>query len=293
MNIKRIVCWFSCGAASAVATKIMLQQASKIFPNVPVVISNSPIIEEHSDNERFFNECEQWFAQDIIKIFNPKYPVGQNSIFEVFKRGYLKGVSGAPCTTQLKRIPRGSFQKEGDLHVFGYDLTELDRAQDFEERNPDLNVYFPLIESDLTKSDCLAMLQDAGIEIPMMYKLGYLNNNCIGCVKGGAGYWNKIRKDFPETFEKMAKLEREIGHAVLKEPLKIKGVQVYQMNEDGTYKLNQKGKKMIQQVAIYLDELKESKGSYKDEPNIDCSFSCQIAKEDNDWRIVKFDGETA
>ena len=43
-----------------------------------------------------------------------------------------------------------------------------------------------------------------------MYKLGYNNNNCIGCVKGGQAYWNKIRIDFPETFNKMAKLENLI-----------------------------------------------------------------------------------
>lgn len=258
--VKRIVCWFSCGAASAVATKIMLEQAPKIFPNVPVVIANSPIIEEHSDNERFFNECEQWFGQEIIRIINPRYPEGLNSIYEVFKKGFLKGVNGAPCTTQLKRIPRGMFQKEGDLHVFGYDIAEIDRAQDFEERNPSLISYFPLIESDLTKADCLAMLQDAGIHIPKMYELGYLNNNCIGCVKGGAGYWNKIRKDFPDTFDRMAKVERQIGHSILK-------------NEDG---------------PIFLDELNPKMGRYKDEPDIDCSFSCLIAKEDNNWRAVKF-----
>jgi hypothetical protein len=55
------------------------------------------------------------------------------------------------------------------------------------------------------------MLWKAGIEIPAMYKMGYNNNNCIGCVKGGMGYWNKIRKDFPEVFNRMAVIEREVG----------------------------------------------------------------------------------
>lgn len=35
-----------------------------------------------------------------------------------------------------------------------------------------------------------------------MYDLGYANNNCIGCVKGGIGYWNKIRIDFPEESDR-------------------------------------------------------------------------------------------
>lgn len=46
---------------------------------------------------------------------------------------------------------------------------------------------------------------------------GLLVGNCIGCVKGGAGYWNKIRIDFPEYFERMAKLEREVGRSCLKD----------------------------------------------------------------------------
>ncbi len=55
------------------------------------------------------------------------------------------------------------------------------------------------------------MIERAGIELPAMYKLGYRNNNCIGCPKGGMGYWNKIRVDFPEVFERMAALQRELG----------------------------------------------------------------------------------
>ena len=68
----------------------------------------------------------------------------------------------------------------------------------------------------LTKEDTHAILNRLGIRRPAMYDLGYQNNNCIGCVKGGMGYWNKIRKDFPEVFERRAKLEREIEHSCIK-----------------------------------------------------------------------------
>jgi hypothetical protein len=30
------------------------------------------------------------------------------------------------------------------------------------------------------------------------------------------GYWNKIRTDFPETFERMAKAEREVGNSCMR-----------------------------------------------------------------------------
>ena len=52
--------------------------------------------------------------------------------------------------------------------------------------------------------------------IPEMYHLGYHNNNCVGCVKGGMAYWNKIRVDFPGIFDRMAVLERKLGRSCLK-----------------------------------------------------------------------------
>ena len=68
----------------------------------------------------------------------------------------------------------------------------------------------------MTKPECLYFLEKQGIERPFMYTLGYTNNNCIGCVKGGKGYWNKIRVDFPDYFDKMAKAERYVGNSCIR-----------------------------------------------------------------------------
>jgi hypothetical protein len=82
-----------------------------------------------------------------------------------------------------------------------------------------------------------------------MYKLGYNNNNCIGCVKGGIGYWNKIRKDFPERFNRMAQIERIVGASCLKE-------------QDGT--------------RLFLDELDPNRGVNVKPIVPDCSLTCAI-----------------
>jgi hypothetical protein len=94
------------------------------------------------------------------------------------------------------------------------------------------------------------MIRQAGIELPAMYKLGYKNNNCIGCVKGQAGYWNKIRKDFPEIYNKMAKVERDLDVAINKSRI------------GGTRK------------RVFLDELPEGTGIYTQEPDIECGVLC-------------------
>jgi len=63
----RIVCQFSCGVASAVATKL----AIKKYGDVEIV--NAFLREEHPDNVRFLNDCERWFGQKITILKDEKY----------------------------------------------------------------------------------------------------------------------------------------------------------------------------------------------------------------------------
>jgi hypothetical protein len=50
--------------------------------------------------------------------------------------------------------------------VLGFTAEEQDRYDDWLENWPDRPVLVPLIERGLTKEDCKAMVQRAGIEIP-------------------------------------------------------------------------------------------------------------------------------
>jgi hypothetical protein len=77
---------------------------------------------------------------------------------------------------------------------------------------PKIKPIFPLIEKGISKAMSMQMLFEAGITPPEMYLLGFDNNNCFktGCVQGGIGYWQKIQRDYPETFESMASMEHEL-----------------------------------------------------------------------------------
>ena len=55
------------------------------------------------------------------------------------------------------------------------------------------------------------MIEGAGIRLPAMYRLGFQNNNCIPCVKATSpAYWALVRRHFPEKFDRIAKLAREL-----------------------------------------------------------------------------------
>jgi hypothetical protein len=236
----RTLVWFSAGASSAVAAKMMLARG-------PAVIAYTDPGSEHPDNVRFLNDCEEWFGQKIVRLHSERY-VDTWQVWE--ERRFLNGPRGALCTTELKRMVRFRFERPTDRQVFGYTMEETGRADRFREQNPGLELVTPLIDAGLSKADCLGIINRAGIELPAMYKLGYDHNNCVGCVKGGIGYWNKIRVDFPEVFDRMAALERTIGHSAI--------------HRDGE--------------SVYLDELDPTRGSFATEPNIECSLLCELAE---------------
>jgi hypothetical protein len=187
-RLPRTLVWFSAGAASAVAALLTIAHGDD--PTIVYVDPGS----EHPDNERFLTDCEAAFGRPITRLKSDRY----RDTWQVFEeRRFLNSPAGALCTAELKKRVRFAFQLPDDVQVFGYTAEEVNRAERFREQNPGIELRTPLITSGLTKSDCLAMIDRMGIELPAMYKLGYRNNNCIGCVKGGMGYWNKIRRDFP------------------------------------------------------------------------------------------------
>lgn len=202
--MSRILCQFSCGAASAVATKLALAEHGD-----RCVIVNAYIEEEHPDNRRFAADCEKWFGRPIINLRDEKYGASAVRVFETV--GYIKGPNGAACTSRIKRGLLRTFEQPGDVLVLGYTAEEKHRLDDWIDSWPDRPIIAPLIERGLTKEDCKAMVERAGIKLPAMYLLGYDNANCIGCVKGGLGYWRAIREDFPEQFERVAQAEENVA----------------------------------------------------------------------------------
>jgi hypothetical protein len=201
----RHLIWFSCGAASAVAAKL----GTETYGARCEVVYCDTLASEHPDNRRFFDDVQRWIGRPITVIRSAKYA----TIDDVFERTrYMSGLAGARCTSELKKLPREAFQHPDDVHVFGYTAEEGGRAEDFEDRNPSLKVDWILIEQNITKGRCLAMLRAAGIALPVMYSLGFEHNNCLGCVKSQSpGYWNRIRREFPDVFERRARQSKAIG----------------------------------------------------------------------------------
>lgn len=245
--MSRVLAWFSCGSASAYAAKLAVEK----YGDRCEVLYCDTLAYEHPDNRRFLADVERWIGKSIKVLKSTEY----TDIYDVFERTrWLVGIGGARCTTELKKNVRKAYQTVDDLHVFGFTSEEGHRIKRFHQENPELDAEFPLFVDGITKAMCHEAVRVAGIEQPAMYRLGYKNNNCIGCVKGQSGYWNKIRVDFPEAFARMAKMERTLDAAICKTEGKTDGKRW--------------------RKRLFLDELPPTAGRYKAEPDIECGVLC-------------------
>lgn len=236
------VSWFSAGISSAVATWLMRDKIDRII--------YIDIDDQHRDTLRFVADCERWFEKKI-EILKSPYGCVRNAC-RAGGTAYINGPTGANCTRWLKKRVRNEWEADNTWfcnlrYVWGMDFAEQTRAENLSLSMPDFEHVFPLIENGITKEEAHGIFAKSGIKRPAMYELGYRNNNCIGCVKGGKGYWNKIRKDFPEVFADRARLEREIGGSCIN--------------------------------GVYLDEL-DPKAGRKQGPVVEeCGIICEVLNE--------------
>lgn len=198
------VSWFSADVSSAVATWMIRDQLDHII--------YTHIDDQHPDTMRFVKDCEAWFGKPV-EILQSPYRSVENACKG---SAYIRGPSGAPCARLMKRRVRQEWECKHEWfnrfrYVWGFDRDEAKRADRLRDAMPQQEHVFPLIDNGITKEEAHGILKQAGIKRPAMYDLGYQNNNCIGCVKGGKGYWNKIRVDFPQVFAARAAFERLIG----------------------------------------------------------------------------------
>lgn len=246
-----IVVWFSCGAASAVAAKRTIQ----LYGNMCTVrVVNNPIAEEDEDNRRFLQDVEKWLGVTIEYALHEKYPSG--SVVQIWDDvKYMSGVGGAPCTRIAKKEARQQWEAKNhhDWMVMGFTLDEKKRSDRFIQTERS-NVLPVLINEQLTKDDCFAIIGRAGIDLPRVYHQGYPNANCIGCVKATSpNYWNHVRAVHPDVFASRAEQSRRIGAKLVRH----------------------------QGERIFLDELPEFASTPRllKTMNIECGLFCEMPEK--------------
>jgi 3'-phosphoadenosine 5'-phosphosulfate sulfotransferase (PAPS reductase)/FAD synthetase len=260
----KIICWWSGGVTSAVACKLAIDLFGK--DNCRVIMIDTQ--NEHDDTYRFKTDCEKWYELSIetITAIGSKW----KSIQDVWiTRKSLNTATGAICSTELKRVVREKWEKENNFkhQVFGFEFEpkEFNRAKGMTFNHPKVKAIYPLLMYGLTKKDCLLIISDAKIEVPLVYKLGFKNNNCFktGCVQGGVGYWQKIQREDIVKFNAMANIEHYLTE--------LKGEPVT-MLKDQSNEAKTKSKEDKTKAFVFL----RKNESYPDLKSIDEMPQCKV-----------------
>jgi len=233
------VCWISAGVSSFVAGYLERETVNEYL--------YIDVADQHEDSMRFIKDCEKALGKEINILKNTQY----KDVDDVIRStGFICNIATGytPCTNILKKRIRKEWemeQEDNDIcYVWGFDCAEKHRAERLLDSMPEVSHSFPLIDRMLSKEDAHGICDMLGIRRPLMYDLGYRNNNCIGCIKGGMGYWNRIRRDFPEVFESRMKLEQDLGITILK--------------------------------GMYLKDLDPNRGRLEEDVPMECSIMCQL-----------------
>ncbi len=235
------VCWLSAGVSSFMAGWLAGDIDEWIYIDIE---------DQHKDSIRFIRDIENAIGREVKILRSTQYRTVEDCVLAF--GGFRNPHNGfAPCTNWMKKRVRKEWEavhSDFELtYVWGFDLKERARAERTVEANPQAEHEFPLIEKYLSKEDVHGLFErNFNFKRPVMYEMGYPNNNCIGCVKGGMGYWNRIRKDFPDVFKSRSELERKVGHSIFKE--------------------------------CYLDELDPARGNMNTEIFPECGIMCYLAQ---------------
>jgi len=205
-----VIVAISGGKASAWCADWALKQ----YPKEEVILYFNDTKWEHADLYRFLDDLSKYFNHPITIDSDGRSPE------ELFYDNRALANNRMPfCSRILKAERLQMFYKDGDTLVFGIGADEPHRA------NRIVGVYqtvavktgkwpkltFPLIRENTTKQQIDDFLKAANIQEPLLYRLGFLHNNCSGgCVRAGKKHWKLLYEKLPEVYAERERVEREM-----------------------------------------------------------------------------------
>lgn len=227
--MNRVIVCLSGGKASAWCA----DWALRTFAKDRVILYFNDTKWEHPDLYRFLDDLEKFFDHPITVDADGRDPE------QVFRDQFFLGNNRVPiCSRILKAERLQAFYEDGDDLVFGIGPGEMHRAKRIvsvyqgvaTKTGKFCRLKFPLIQEKVSNDDIDAFLVRAGIDQPLLYKLGFLHNNCSGgCVRMGKKAWVHLLKTLPEVYADRERLEDDMSSELGKEVTFLKDESLWEL----------------------------------------------------------------
>lgn len=203
---------FSGGIGSYIALKRVLAK----YPKEDVKVVFCDTLYEDGDLYQFLYRAEETLGIKIIRLCSGKTPLQLQ-----IESKFIFNSRVAMCSKELKSKVFNKWLKENYtpdncVLFMGIDWTEKRRCGAITKNYAPYRVEYPLCDETTTKEDHFKELQEDGIELPRLYRIGLSHNNCGGrCVKAGIGHYlqllEKDKNRFLEAENEELTLQRIIG----------------------------------------------------------------------------------
>lgn len=170
-----------------------------------------------------------------------------------WRRAVIPSVMWRWCTRDFKVTPIHDYYASLQVHVqqyMGIAYDEIHRMKD--SRVSFITNLYPLIDQKLTRVDCLSIIQESGLPIPV-------KSGCFFCPFNSGQRWNWLLKAHPSLYEKAVALEEHSKHF----PRQRLTDQMYRETSNVT----------LRQLRIILKSGVRDLGEMKDVP---CGGECMV-----------------
>ncbi|MEN6605880.1 MAG: phosphoadenosine phosphosulfate reductase family protein [Bryobacteraceae bacterium] len=207
----RVIVTLSGGKASAWCAKWAFEHYAKS----DIILYFNDTHWEHPDLYRFLTDLEKHFNHPITRDSDERSP---EDLF--YDKRALANNRMPFCSAVLKAERLQKYYQDGDILIFGIGLNEQHRAvrlkdvyyHTSQKSGKACTLRFPLIENPVTDETIQQFLTEAGVEIPLLYRLGFKHNNCSGgCVRATIGHWTKLYHMLPEVYAERERVEMEVS----------------------------------------------------------------------------------
>ena len=207
----RLIVTVSGGKASAWCANWAIK---RYHPEHEVILYFNDTKWEHPDLYRFLDDLASYLKHPITFDSDGRSP---EDLF--YDNNALANNRMPFCSRVLKAERLQEFYKHEDVLVFGIGEDEPHRMVRLVEMYKMIGIKtrkiarlcFPLISENITKREIDDFLIDAGLKEPLLYRLGFLHNNCSGgCVRAGKKHWKLLYEKLPEVYADRERVEREM-----------------------------------------------------------------------------------
>lgn len=137
-----------------------------------------------------------------------------NNIYEYYRDGkIIPPATMGSCSIEFKVKPiskylRATYGDQEIIVLIGYEANERHRFEGKKAKNhdPRFENRFPLVEAGLNRTDCMKLIEAAGLPVPV-------KSACWFCTKACRNDWRKISVEHPELMKEAIEWEVEVQEA--------------------------------------------------------------------------------